>query len=331
LKNITTLQKLLPRTPPVVAAGDVPAKIKGTAQPEVSQDGADGRFLDMSFLEPLHLIDKNLAKDNFFPNGKMYIRDCMRTIFRLFDERDFGHTVLIGSPGVGKSILCFLAALYKAQKKPVVFYRQTSYAYTSVFIMHPRSNGGADGIDVAFTRKLRNNDLNTRGGLCGLHNFLVRRLGVAKRVEDVLWFVDGPKHSDPFLMQGSNFFCTSDGCPSFKDEDDTSQRWILNGWTKEEAAEALSVQGKDEVTIDKVYHLCGGNIRNMIAACSDYDGVRNKVDGWVNALKIPTITEVGANIIHDRVLTMFRKMDPDPTKNSDELLHAVQYVDSALS
>jgi hypothetical protein len=70
--------------------------------------------LDLSFLEPLKIKD-SLLREIFFPDhNTLYVRKCMRDIFQLFCEdvnkerfpRE-GETVLIGSPGVGKSLLFF--------------------------------------------------------------------------------------------------------------------------------------------------------------------------------------------------------------------------------
>jgi hypothetical protein len=90
----------------------------------------------------------------------------MRTIFGLFEERDIGRTVLIGSAGVGNSIFFFLAALRKATKKPVLFYRKTmAVSYTSVSIMQASEHG----VDVAFSRKIDSTWIYCIGGLNEFH------------------------------------------------------------------------------------------------------------------------------------------------------------------
>jgi hypothetical protein len=337
------------------STGDVPVMEDGTAlqesgvdsvpqgerAPDVARDedqtahATNMRFLDLSFLEQLAFTDGDFTTDPFFPSGEIYIRDCMRLIFGLFSKRDNAHTVLLGSPGVGKSVLCFLAAMHKTQKKPVVFYRQTSsHKFISVFIMR-RKQGGA--IDVVFTRLLHKNSVKVRGGLCVLHDFLVKKLVGLHRYDEVLWFVDGPKHDDQQMMTDFSFFCTSGGYPMFADEDSTGQCWVLDGWTRGEAMVALSRRDFEEGTIDMAYYLCGGNIRNMLAACSDYDAVQNKVQRWVDELDVKSIedfaftsTERGANKKYDRLLTMFRKVDPH-VPVSLKLMRADQYVDSAFA
>lgn len=70
--------------------------------------------IDLTFLSPLN--------DNFIPQGKIFVRDCMRNVFERFQNFDPAKkAILVGSQGVGKSLLSFLAALQLAftQAKPV--------------------------------------------------------------------------------------------------------------------------------------------------------------------------------------------------------------------
>jgi hypothetical protein len=75
------------------------------------------RLIDLGFLDDLRIED-----EPFFPN-RIYVRNNMRKIFGLY-MNDVGTvkpmkrpTVLIGSPGVGKSVLFFLAAIYRCSQK----------------------------------------------------------------------------------------------------------------------------------------------------------------------------------------------------------------------
>ncbi len=98
--------------------------------------------MDLDFLNPLRLPEH---EDSFIPT-KIYIRKCMKQIFGWFCEDTRGkrrkpralQTVLIGSPGVGKSVLFFLAALYQAQSSYTIYYRRTTNESDfSVFLMMP--------------------------------------------------------------------------------------------------------------------------------------------------------------------------------------------------
>jgi hypothetical protein len=76
---------------------------------------------------------KLASNERFLAPIAIYVRDCMRLLFGLFREdvkktpgrpRDVAYsTGLIGSPGVGNSILFFLAGLFQAQTSKIVYYR----------------------------------------------------------------------------------------------------------------------------------------------------------------------------------------------------------------
>jgi hypothetical protein len=145
--------------------------------------------------------------DSFLPEGEIYIRDSMRNIFGLFEERDIGKTVLIGSAGVGKSVLFFLAALRKATKKPVLFYRKTDVeSYTSVFLMQASQHG----VDIVFSRKISSWRMEYSIGGLNMLNFRIKDY-LSIRTNDALVFVDGPQYDDERngMRHYFNFFCTS--------------------------------------------------------------------------------------------------------------------------
>ena len=97
-------------------------------------------IMDLNFLDPLRLVNE---EDVFFPK-KIFIRDCMKEVFQVFcaDAQIVGRkagsfqTVLIGSPGVGKSVLFFLVALYQAQFSYIMYYRRTTIEGLAIAIIY---------------------------------------------------------------------------------------------------------------------------------------------------------------------------------------------------
>jgi putative ribosome biogenesis GTPase RsgA len=69
-------------------------------------------MLSLACLDGLRIVgavDNPRLKETFLPTD-LFIRSAMQTMFvKLIGARDRKQTVLIGSPGVGKSVLCFLA------------------------------------------------------------------------------------------------------------------------------------------------------------------------------------------------------------------------------
>lgn len=243
----------------------------------------DKRLLN---LECLDVLRREAEKELFFPsNRKLFVRGCMQDIFeRLTAEKKFVYRrVLIGSPGVGKSVLFFLAALRQAQMiesdKKVIFLRQTQDdSFISVFCMEPSNE--SDSVNVFFSRQVDKLYFD----LLSTCREIVDMFGL-KDPEKRVVFVDGPRHDDKVnTLQGTfDYFCTSGGYPVPKQEEMTKiEVWILNGWNELEmigALEAIAGVKHDEAA--KTYELCGGSIR--LAFTSKERGVQH-IEGMWNML-----------------------------------------------
>jgi hypothetical protein len=241
------------------------------------QRAADERVVDMSFLSPLVLPNN----EPFLIPASIYVRDCMRMIFDFFCDDikadmtpDSKNTALIGSPGVGKSILFFLAALYQATSKMVVYYRLTKAPSerASLFFMAPAQNGG---VSVWFSRNI---DKGAIGQVSSLRSDLEKALDI--RREEYYTYLDGPNHMEEnYLLKGTyDYFCTSGGFPLYKDHETGKRLWVLDGWSQDEAIAALNAAGYDEPVASYAYSLSGGNIRRMLDACTSPDRVRRNLD-----------------------------------------------------
>jgi hypothetical protein len=300
--------------------------------------------MDLTFLNPLKIKDSFL-EEAFFPvHNTLYVRECMRDIFELFCEDvkkkptrvpEYGETVLIGSPGVGKSLLFFLAALYMAQKLPqprithVIYCRRTkTIERVSVFIMTPNEKTG--GVHVLFTRNLLEFELGS-DGLMSLFRFLFRDFIIRERC---YVFIDGPRHDDDknTLDSGCDYLCTG-GHPDFKDEQKTNRMWVLDGWTESEAIQGLNNLGHEKSLAKEAYNLCGGNLRAMLqVCCGKKQPVKDQLDGVIVILKklyitlaIQSTERKFAYNIPDVSWTMFR----DTTRIGTNRMDALQVVDSS--
>jgi hypothetical protein len=299
--------------------------------------------INLDFLDEIRVAP---GGEDFWLPQSIYVRESMRQVFRLFaSDAALLHdgtmvdvvaavppkakgTVLIGSPGVGKSILCFLAALHRSRSMVTTFYRLTEEPEedASFFIMFPSPQRT---VDVLFTRTLEKRFLGSQGGLTGLDIFLTTTLHLQHRNRYI--FIDGPRHDDAVntLDLDYDYLCTSGGHPAFKNHAAKSSRmWVLDGWTQEEATAALGV-GQREAA--RACALCGGNIRDMLDSfapggiqCIEED-LQNVIEEARRADVELTIssTERDAGIL-GRLRTMFRAKR---CKN-DNWMTAVQYVDS---
>lgn len=328
------------------------------------------RTIDLSFVRGLAL---GAPEEKFLTPDRICARDCMRTIFSLFradSEQtprrapDMAHAAaLIGSPGVGKSILFFLAALFQAKTSPTLYYRLARRENVSLFYMSPTSDGA--GVRVWFSRNVERGAVKHRGGILRLNLAVQGWLGLGRR--DAYIFVDGPLHSDNLNHMDHNYdyFCSSGGIPPFASEEEDARRWVLDGWTKEESIEWLVAfqMRRDGASLDasrnevcategegddddnptmrdyydkavKAYWCCGGNMREMLKTlktASALGNVKGQLEEKMNELEANQVRLALSSTVRgtkssDRLRTMFR--EPDSEFDPSFRMAAKQVVDS---
>jgi hypothetical protein len=133
--------------------------------------------------------------------------------------------------------------------------------------MAPNEKTG--GVHVLFTRSLSEIELD-RNGLMSLFQFLHRNSIVQERC---FVFIDGPSHDDRenTLDAGCDYLCTASGHPDFKSEQQDNWMWVLDGWSKDEAIDGLHYLGYKKSLAEEAYHVCGGNIHQMLDVCNGKD------------------------------------------------------------
>jgi hypothetical protein len=301
------------------------------------------RTISTFFMDPLRLAAES---ERFLLPRTIYVRDCMRTIFGLFREdvesrkrAGAKNTVLVGSPGVGKSILFFLSALYQARERPVGYYRRTrsELEMASLFFMLPGEEGADGNVRVWFSRSINKKSLKKQGGLTSFSLDLENALLIQQ--EDYYAYVDGPNACDESdLLEGTyDYLCTSGGFPSFTSTEMGKRLWILDGWTREEAIGGLAALHHAESEAEDAYRLCGGRIREMLKACDSMHDVKTKLDNMVDEidknmleLAVLSTSRVGTLKNPDRLRTMFERRPTDSTKLDawKRNMTACQIVDS---
>jgi hypothetical protein len=298
----------------------------------------------------------NKPKERFFPSS-IYVRREMQGIFQLFcrdvnlphnrEEMEVSSikssiilprkkaTVFMGSSGVGKSILFFLAALYRSQNTVTIFIRQSPVLGEdmSVFIMFPKPDETGK-VQVLFTRRLRCMYLSN--GLSGLTLFLKRNLHLER--EEVYIFLDGAEYNknrpDDTICGEFDFLCTSEGYPFPRSRDyGHTRQWFMSGWTPEEAEAAFVTLHSDTEEVRRkareAYALCGGKMRDMRRAFDDPEEVQNWICRHVRNLSQRQFTVSlysSAMTSVDHIHTLFRK---DLEKFDSDCIQ--QYVDSKFS
>jgi hypothetical protein len=171
-------------------------------------EGADNRRLDLGFLGPLRLPVEEEGKgrapeETFLLPPAVHVRDCMRTVFGLFREDvergkppGSQSAALIGSSGVGTSILFFLSALHQATARTVVYCRLTNDQENekpSLFVMMP-DDDDKGVVRVWFSRNMDKRSIHDNGGITRVSLDLESALYVGR--EEYYCYVDGPNHRE---------------------------------------------------------------------------------------------------------------------------------------
>ena len=241
------------------------------------------KLLDLSPLAPV------CAKSRFVPIS-LFVRDEMKD---MFDELVSPHgqgvrkRILTGSPGIGKSVLFFLAALRRAlmHDEKVMYMRKTTQDEDkiSVFIME-KTEGTGDSVNVLFSYEL---EAVENPDLAVLYNSL--RGASQLKTKDYYNMLDGPAHDskDPDLLHGSyQALCTSGGYPARKQDQIRSLSiLVLSAWSQDTIVTAMiRLLAMDREAAIRKYEMIGGRIR--LAFLSD-----NEVEKWYKELLTACGTE----------------------------------------
>lgn len=251
----------------------------------------DAGVLDLSVLNDLRTQDEEL----FLPT-KIFVRECMHDTFNeLFRTPKRRFNIVFGSPGVGKSVLSFLAALCMASirpERPVLFMRKTKWSSGSISVFWIQKSSVDGQVDVYFDRGVdEGNTLNDVAIAMKTVGFLNDMNKVRESMPHIRAISDGPRHDDKLDQGGPGAdLVTSGGYPPPKDEQIGSFHSLpVTAWTLEEMIPALralyQIKARDTKAI---FDVAGGNIRAAvaIAAADDRDEAleerRLDVDDVVN-------------------------------------------------
>jgi hypothetical protein len=140
-------------------------------------------------------------------------------------------------------------------------------------------------------------------------------------------------------------FCTT-GIPLFTEEQVNHRRWILNGWTKNEALQAMITlqvhqdnplpEGAMRNIVEKAnqaYWLCGGTIRNLLFAYADYKKVENRIGRGLDHIDTIRLKAAYSEIMltddfHPVCLEWLQIMFRNKKEGSDDVMRSLLFVDS---
>lgn len=276
----------------------------------------------------------NLLKvENDFLPASLYVRDCMRDVFQLFRADNevtcFNNhrRVLLGSPGVGKSVLFFMAALQKAHDSsvPVLYLRKKrEEELLSMFVMRKI---GVGQVSVVFCRDLPKSNMSIPV-LYFIFRSVLRKIGGA-----FTRWIDGPRHDneDDTLQNSYDYLCTSGGHPPPKNGEMDKYIWLLDAWRKEETIAFARATGNTHYieNVERVYWLCGGSMRSMLKAFVDFEFVMSDITISVNSItKGDVKLFLFSNDRTEGKMDSLRSMFMSPLQYSAKRAIGMQLVDS---
>ena len=237
---------------------DFSALFPGGNPPEVDT------FLDLATLQNF----KSPSSIEEFVPSSIYVRQEVLTIWKMLRKNEENpqvkSQVLLGSPGVGKSVVLFLHALRRASEgSKVIYFRKTAYEKnTSVFCMDLAVDGN---VRVRYNRKVpkvkKINDLYSEVEQQAFPKLYEQNAGTQTTVtQDTLFFVDGPRHdkTEDTIEGAMDYLCTSGGHPYPPSEAMLSKLLVvMSAWDKEEYCRALEEVKQETAMINLQNYFIG--------------------------------------------------------------------------
>jgi len=279
---------------------------------------AEGEVIQLDCLKTISLPKKEL----FFPDS-IYIRVEMCQVFRELTKKNRKERqILIGSPGVGKSILLFLVALHRAVEEgiPTVFFRKTKnpQEFTSVFFMKKMDDSH---VQVFFNRTVQNHVTVYEATEFVVSKYIGNYENSMVPIQQgrCLLYIDGLHESDPDLQQPHHYLSTSGGYDAPHGESARHATIVvLGGWSKVQLSEALTklsvhvldvwsaesegtledgeemvdkasdVEDEDDIrnqAIDYIFYHTGGRIREVLEFIRDPTTWKDEKEGMIGKIK----------------------------------------------
>mmetsp|Transcript_57843 Transcript_57843/g.141318 ORF Transcript_57843/g.141318 Transcript_57843/m.141318 type:complete len:636 (+) Transcript_57843:106-2013(+) len=243
------------------------------------------KILDLSPLDVLrHEAEDSASAFEFLPQ-KIYVRDTMQEMFNLITKQNDPrrYCIIFGSPGVGKSVLTFLAALCCAafgpvtsRKYGVLYLRKTDSPVEdiSAFWIRPKENADGSNISTGCVTIDFHRTISNDTSLAIVHKAMRshifrdeenKRNKIRMFKNHIRSICDGPHHkSDDHV--GPSDLVTSGGYAPPKDEEwEFVVGMPVSSWKVEDVIDACKnlFHQTDSDTAKEWFDVCGGNIRRI--------------------------------------------------------------------
>ena len=216
--------------------------------------------------------------DKFLP-PRIFVRKHLNRALLLRQTEDHRPTVVFGSPGVGKSVFCFLAAIASAfleRNKTVLYVRKVEADEEPSISLFWITEVGEEKVEIVASRNI--NEAFSIRNVCRAINLAIFKgqvnLANSPTENGVKIIVDGPQYADKLHPRGSDLV-TSGGCPPQKQQNMAQWQFPIDVWSFDQTYKALkSLYKCTRATVEKIFDTTGGSIR-LATKCSTNSG---KVD-----------------------------------------------------
>jgi hypothetical protein len=246
----------------------------------------NGKFPDVGTVMDLRSLRNALFPANepdfvesFIPPS-LYVRSEMRQAFAELIPDLVYTKVFSGSPGIGKSILLILVAIYRAwtednRKITYLRYTKSTAEDATVFAMQRVAPGF---VEIRFNRFIRKKFVPElmafgRSTLSFMPAFPDNHV-------DLRAFVDGPTTQQAYRYGGCRYFCTSgSGMKVTNELNGTVENIVMGGWLRDSMKSAIAAQFNlqlephlqegaegyfNEDLFDEIDFVTGGRIRDVM-------------------------------------------------------------------
>lgn len=244
-----------------IRTGEMFQRIEITSEDEENSEVAVtvprmvGKTLNLSSVLDGIIVDG----DPFLPDT-IYIREAMNKFLAVFCDPTYDERrIVIGAPGVGKSILTFLAYLWEASNhrdRSMFYFRKTGQKNEgmSIFFIQPGEVPGE--AKVKYRRNVP-------------HALTVNSIFLAiarEHPSGTLIAVDGPKHDQVDDVSPQFDLITSGGHPVLKDEQIDNMRFvILDSWSEADSVSCLkNLKSLPKKQAKMNHDIAGGSVRDLM-------------------------------------------------------------------
>lgn len=312
-----------------------------TCSIDVSTLFPKGEFAPVGTVLNLYAALSGLAaKREFFLSRQIYVRHEMEQLFREMQTREAARSHIVsGSPGIGKSLVFFLVAIFRAATKEerVFYFRCTANAQEDASAFCLEKGSEENSVKINFTRSIEKKPDHTPGGLYNNAWDDLSLEGQLTNADDCVIMIDGVEPSLYNSFGPIYSLCTSGGGIRITSEMRAGERdfhddydptpsvtnIVMGAWSFDDLKVAVSRCRRDaggtpfdDELFEDIYFVTGGRIRDAVdmynskqVVTKDADQIVERVSKIGAKLALMRVDERSSSEHVDALRSIFRRQD----------------------